>query len=490
MNCYFGTVNSCLTIIHPKLFAVRTQSLDLGLGVMPDNPITLLLMVCMQIVTQIGHDRAFECNKTIQSDVYDAAKRILGILRGLSPPCIELIQCTILLALVELKHGDNMRAYISIGDAYTLALALGIRPGKYIEAERGLPVSYNEEERRCVYWSLLVLDRLIHIGSNLTHIPLQVAAPTDDDLLPTTNIVWDNKTQTQTRTIQRNPANEVPSVPLGAFQRKCQWARLYTEVLCPQPKFNGAGALQNSLAQLHVFTHALLEAMVLQSNHWGGFHEAIAYSSCLLLLICSRQLQTLNSATTNVEPSNVPISEVILALNFAIQITTNNTMDFNNQLSHRPYLLSVCSPVIPYSIHYCLTTLRDFNHLILDADVHFDNMFGFLLALVRHYGIAAAPMFCKRAVLLGYWVEGADKKKFDVINPSTEEVITSVCEGSEKDIDLAVSAARKAFEGEWKKVTPQQRGVYLHKLADIAEKNLDLLAAVESLLFILRSSAG
>ncbi|KAL9567488.1 hypothetical protein ACKAV7_008438 [Fusarium commune] len=58
---------------------------------------------------------------------------------------------------------------------------------------------------------------------------------------------------------------------------------------------------------------------------------------------------------------------------------------------------------------------------------------------------------------------------------------TSVCEGSEKDIDLAVSAARKAFEGEWKKVTPQQRGVYLHKLADIAEKNLDLLASVESL---------
>ncbi|KAL9561366.1 hypothetical protein ACKAV7_014721 [Fusarium commune] len=280
MNCYFETVNSCLTVIHPKLFAARTKSLDLGLGVMPDSPVTLLLMVCMQIVTQTGHDQVFECSKTIQSDVYDAAKRILGILRGLSPPCIELIQCTILLALVELKHGDNMRAYISIGDAYTLALAIGIRPGKYIEAEKWLPVSYNEEERRCVYWSLLVLDCLVHIDSNLTHIPLQVAAPTDDDLLPTTNVVWDNKTQTQTRTIQRNPANEPASVPLGAFQRKCQLARLYTEVLCPQPRFHGAGTLQNSLAQLHIFTHAVLDAMVLQSNHWGGFHEAIAYSSC------------------------------------------------------------------------------------------------------------------------------------------------------------------------------------------------------------------
>ncbi|KAL9564976.1 hypothetical protein ACKAV7_010890 [Fusarium commune] len=279
MNCYFETVNSFLTIIHPKLFAARTQSLDLDIGVVPESPVTLLLMDCMQIVAQTDHDRVFECSQTIQSDVNEAAKRILGILRGLSPPCIELIQCTILLALVELKHGDNMRAYISIGDAYTLALTLGIRPGKYIEAEKGLPVSYNEEERRCVYWNLLVLDRLVHIDSNLTHIPLQVTAPADDDLLPTINIVWDNKTQKQTRTIQRNPAKDAPSVPLGAFQRKCQWARLYTEALCLRPKSNDTEVLQNSLAQLHVYTQALLEAMVLQVNHWGGFHEAIACSS-------------------------------------------------------------------------------------------------------------------------------------------------------------------------------------------------------------------
>ncbi|RSL62340.1 Aldehyde dehydrogenase [Fusarium duplospermum] len=81
----------------------------------------------------------------------------------------------------------------------------------------------------------------------------------------------------------------------------------------------------------------------------------------------------------------------------------------------------------------------------------------------------------------GKWVEGVDKKKFEVINPSTEETITSICEGTEKDIDLAVAAARKAFEGEWKNTTPQQRGNLLLKLADLAEKNLDLLAAVESL---------
>ncbi|KAJ0386240.1 hypothetical protein COL922a_004761 [Colletotrichum nupharicola] len=79
------------------------------------------------------------------------------------------------------------------------------------------------------------------------------------------------------------------------------------------------------------------------------------------------------------------------------------------------------------------------------------------------------------------WVEGVDKQTFEVINPSTEEVICSVHEATEKDVDIAVAAARKAFEGVWAETTPNQRSVYLLKLADLAEKNAELLAAVESL---------
>ncbi|KAH8878637.1 hypothetical protein GQ53DRAFT_584785, partial [Thozetella sp. PMI_491] len=79
------------------------------------------------------------------------------------------------------------------------------------------------------------------------------------------------------------------------------------------------------------------------------------------------------------------------------------------------------------------------------------------------------------------WVEGVDKKTFEVINPSTEEVIVSVAEATEKDVDIAVAAARKAFETEWRQTTPQKRGLLMNKLADLAEQNLDLLAAVESL---------
>ncbi|KFY08800.1 hypothetical protein V491_08406, partial [Pseudogymnoascus sp. VKM F-3775] len=53
------------------------------------------------------------------------------------------------------------------------------------------------------------------------------------------------------------------------------------------------------------------------------------------------------------------------------------------------------------------------------------------------------------------FIEGVDKKSFEVINPSTEKVICSVAEATEKDVDVAVAAARKAFNGEWRTTTPE-----------------------------------
>ncbi|KAH7887828.1 aldehyde dehydrogenase domain-containing protein [Phlebopus sp. FC_14] len=68
------------------------------------------------------------------------------------------------------------------------------------------------------------------------------------------------------------------------------------------------------------------------------------------------------------------------------------------------------------------------------------------------------------------------------INPATEEVICSVVAGSEKDIDIAVAAARTAFNTTWgKNVTGFERSRLLHKLADLIERDSQILAEVESL---------
>jgi aldehyde dehydrogenase (NAD+) len=94
-----------------------------------------------------------------------------------------------------------------------------------------------------------------------------------------------------------------------------------------------------------------------------------------------------------------------------------------------------------------------------------------------------APKVATQKMLInGEWVDSASGKTFDTINPSTGDVICKVAEGAKADIDQAVKAARKAFEsGPWPKMTPSARGVLLNKLADAMEKNLDELAALESL---------
>ena len=82
----------------------------------------------------------------------------------------------------------------------------------------------------------------------------------------------------------------------------------------------------------------------------------------------------------------------------------------------------------------------------------------------------------------GEWIPAQSGKTFETINPATEEVITQVAEGDEADVDLAVKAARKAFEqGEWSRMDARDRGRLMFKLADLMEAEMEELAALESL---------
>src|SRR5947207_7218483 len=82
----------------------------------------------------------------------------------------------------------------------------------------------------------------------------------------------------------------------------------------------------------------------------------------------------------------------------------------------------------------------------------------------------------------GKWVDSQSGKTFPTINPATGETICQVAEGDKADIDLAVKAARKAFEsGPWPKMSAAERGRLMHKLADAIEENIDELASLETL---------
>jgi len=53
----------------------------------------------------------------------------------------------------------------------------------------------------------------------------------------------------------------------------------------------------------------------------------------------------------------------------------------------------------------------------------------------------------KRLSIDSRWVEAASGKTFDSVNPSTGEVVASIAEGDSEDINRAVEAARRAFNG-------------------------------------------
>ena len=82
----------------------------------------------------------------------------------------------------------------------------------------------------------------------------------------------------------------------------------------------------------------------------------------------------------------------------------------------------------------------------------------------------------------GKWRDAQSGKTFATYNPATEEEIAQVAEGEKADIDLAVKAARKAFDsGPWRKADARDRGRMIAKLADLIEANIDELAELETL---------
>jgi betaine-aldehyde dehydrogenase len=81
----------------------------------------------------------------------------------------------------------------------------------------------------------------------------------------------------------------------------------------------------------------------------------------------------------------------------------------------------------------------------------------------------------------GKWQASAKGKSYDVIDPSTEEVIAHAPDATAEDVDRAAKAARAAFEsGAWPAMTPQDRGRVLLRLAEKVRKEAAHLAELES----------
>ncbi len=81
----------------------------------------------------------------------------------------------------------------------------------------------------------------------------------------------------------------------------------------------------------------------------------------------------------------------------------------------------------------------------------------------------------------GKWVNSESNKTFKTLNPEFNEPWAVVPEASTKDVDLAVKAAHKAFEGDWPKLLPRERGKFLRAIGDQLRQNAELLGKIETI---------
>ena len=81
----------------------------------------------------------------------------------------------------------------------------------------------------------------------------------------------------------------------------------------------------------------------------------------------------------------------------------------------------------------------------------------------------------------GEWVDSESKKTFETLNPENNEPWAVAPEASAKDVDRAVKAAQKAFEGEWPKLLPRDRAKFLRAIADQLRKNAEMLGKIETI---------
>lgn len=81
----------------------------------------------------------------------------------------------------------------------------------------------------------------------------------------------------------------------------------------------------------------------------------------------------------------------------------------------------------------------------------------------------------------GKWVAPKSGKYFPTVSPSTEETLAEVAEANAEDVDLAVRAARRAYEGVWSKMRPEERGKYIFRIARAIQEKARELAIVETM---------
>ena len=81
----------------------------------------------------------------------------------------------------------------------------------------------------------------------------------------------------------------------------------------------------------------------------------------------------------------------------------------------------------------------------------------------------------------GKFIAPKNEEYFPTINPSNEEKLSEIALAGEEDVNIAVKAARNAYNGIWSSISAKERGKYIYRIARLIQEKSRELAVLETL---------
>jgi aldehyde dehydrogenase (NAD+) len=86
----------------------------------------------------------------------------------------------------------------------------------------------------------------------------------------------------------------------------------------------------------------------------------------------------------------------------------------------------------------------------------------------------------RQLLIDGQWVDPVDGGSLSALDPATGEEMARIADAGPRDVDRAVLAARRAFDGPWRRATPFDRQAILLRLADLVDAHFERLIAIDA----------
>jgi hypothetical protein len=161
---FFGKIHLWMPIISKKRFYEKLLN-----PLMQPRIDVMLLVYCMRLITVSPSDHADGENP--KTSGYLNARRFLLEAEVAGILSLQLLQAGLLVTMYEVGHAIYPSAYTSLGTWVRYGVSLGInreRPVGSIEPFEWL----EEEERRRVWWAILILDRYVFPSDQFVFIPI------------------------------------------------------------------------------------------------------------------------------------------------------------------------------------------------------------------------------------------------------------------------------------------------------------------------------